>query len=64
MRNGLGLLLVDAPLMEIFRALHQGEVVGLATDRDVTEGGVVMPFFGKPTRLPDGAVKFAYRWCC
>lgn len=61
MRKGLRLLPVDGPLVELFRALHRGEVVGLATDRDITRSGVVVPFFGRPTRLPDGAVQLAYR---
>jgi len=60
-RKGMRLIPVDGPLLELFRALRRGEAVGIVADRDVTESGQIMPFFGRPARLPDGAVRLARR---
>jgi len=59
--HGLHLLPVDGPLLEIFRALRRGEIVGLAADRDITGSGRIVTFFGAPARLPDGHVRLAMR---
>ena len=59
--KGIRLIPADGPLKEIFKTLRRGGVVGLAVDRDVTESGEWVEFFGKPARLPDGAVQLAYR---
>ena len=60
-RKGMRLIPVDGPLLELFRALRRGEAVGIVADRDVTESGQIMSFFGRPARLPDGAVQLARR---
>jgi phosphatidylinositol dimannoside acyltransferase len=39
---------------ELLRALRRGEHVGLVGDRDITGGGVDVPLFGHPARLPIG----------
>jgi len=59
--HGIRLIPVNGPLMELVRALHRGEAIALALDRDATGSGVEVKFFGKPARLPDGAVRLAYR---
>jgi KDO2-lipid IV(A) lauroyltransferase len=59
--HGLRLVPIDGPLLELFRALRRGEVLGLAADRDVTGSGQVVEFFGSPARLPDGHVRLALR---
>jgi KDO2-lipid IV(A) lauroyltransferase len=59
--HGLRLMPADGSMLGLFRALKQGEIVGLAGDRDVTESGRVMDFFGSPARLPDGPVRVALR---
>jgi len=59
--HGLRLVPVDGPLLELFRALRRGEVLGLAADRDITASGRVVDFFGAPARLPDGHVRIALR---
>ncbi len=59
--HGLRLVPIDGPLLEIFRALRRGEVVGLAADRDITASGRRADFFGAPARLPDGHVRLALR---
>lgn len=59
--KGLRLIPIDGPLLELFRALRRGEIVGLAADRDITQSGVMVDFFGAPARLPDGHVQLALR---
>jgi lauroyl/myristoyl acyltransferase len=52
--SGIRMIPQDGALREIFRALKRNEGIGLVFDRDVTESGRVLPFFGAPARLPDG----------
>jgi lauroyl/myristoyl acyltransferase len=59
--NWITLLPVDGPLVGLFRALHRGEIVAVAADRDITSSGIVVDFFGVPARLPDGHVQLAMR---
>lgn len=59
--RGVRLLPVDGPLTEIMRALRRGEGVGLALDRDATNSGRRVEFFGKPAHLPDGFAVLALR---
>lgn len=60
-RHGIKLIPADGPLFAIFRALKKNEVISLAMDRDVTESGPVVEFFGAPARLADGSVQLALR---
>lgn len=48
-------------LRSVVRALHRGEIVGLACDRDLQGNGLRIPFFGQETRLPAGAVYLALK---
>ncbi len=57
--KGLKLIPVDASLMALVRTLKQGGVAGLAGDRDITNSGQVINFFGHPAYLPDGHVRLA-----
>ncbi len=59
--KGLKLIPVDGPMLDLFRTLRRGGVAGVAGDRNVTEGGAVVKFFGTPARLPDGHVRLALR---
>jgi len=59
--KGLKLLPVDGPLMGLLRTLKQSGVAGLAGDRDITNTGQVVDFFGHPAHLPNGHVKLALR---
>ncbi len=59
--KGVRLLPVDGPLTEIMRALRRGEGVGLALDRDATNSGRTVEFFGRPAHLPDGFAVLALR---
>lgn len=60
-RGGITLLPADGPLLGLFRALKRNEIVVVAADRDTTESGIVVDFFGAPARLPDGHVQLAMR---
>jgi lauroyl/myristoyl acyltransferase len=62
MSKGLKLIPVDGPMLELFRTLRRGGVAGIAGDRNVTAGGMVVEFFGAPARLPDGHVRLAMRF--
>ena len=44
---------------ELLAALRRGESVGLVGDRDLTGGGVEVPLFGAPARLPAGPALLA-----
>jgi lauroyl/myristoyl acyltransferase len=59
--KGLTIIPVDGPLLSLVRALKKNEIVGLASDLDVTKSGIVIDFFGAPARLPDGHVQMALR---
>jgi len=59
--NGIRLIPIDGPLLELFRALRRNEAVGLAADRDITESGIVVDFLGAPARLPDGYAQLSLR---
>ena len=59
--RGVNLIPVDGPLTELFRALRRGEVIGLALDRDTTNSGREVEFFGRATHLPDGTALTALR---
>lgn len=43
----------------VIRALRQGEIAGFVTDYDFFQNGIRMPFFGRETTLPPGAIRIA-----
>jgi phosphatidylinositol dimannoside acyltransferase len=53
-RIGVRLISIAAARRELTAALERGEVAGLIADRDVTGGGVEVPFFGSPAPVPAG----------
>lgn len=59
--KGLTIIPVDGPLLALVRALKKNEIVGLASDLDVTQSGIAVKFFDAPARLPDGHVQLALR---
>jgi KDO2-lipid IV(A) lauroyltransferase len=59
--KGLKLIPIDGPLLDLLRTLKKGGVAGLAGDRDITQTGQIVPFFGYPARLPDGHVRLALK---
>jgi KDO2-lipid IV(A) lauroyltransferase len=60
--QGIDVVAVENSPREILRALKAGRIVGLAFDRDITESGQIVNFFGAPARLPDGAVQLALKF--
>ncbi len=59
--KGLTIIPVDGPLLALVRALKKNDIVGMASDLDVTKSGIVVQFFDAPARLPDGHVQLALR---
>jgi KDO2-lipid IV(A) lauroyltransferase len=63
LRAGLGMRVLemgDAP-REALHALGEGRVVALLADQRPREGGVLVPFFGKPAATARGPALFALR---
>ncbi len=56
--HGLEVIPADEP-RRILTALRSGSHLILACDYDSTGGGVVVPLFGRPARMPVGAVRLA-----
>ena len=48
-------------LHQVVDALGRGEMVITAIDRDLTGSGIVVPFFGRPARIPTGPAAIALR---
>jgi KDO2-lipid IV(A) lauroyltransferase len=61
MSQGLKIIPIDGPMLDLFRTLRRGGVAGVAGDRNLSEAGTVVEFFGAPARLPDGHVRLAMR---
>jgi lauroyl/myristoyl acyltransferase len=59
--HGMRLIPSDEPMTGLFRALKRGEIIALPCDRDFGDNGMMVEFFGSPTRLPDGPVRIALR---
>ena len=58
---GMKVIPVGIAALKSLRALKQNEVVVILGDRDVTERGVKVDFFGTPTLLPRGPAVLAAR---
>ena len=63
-RRALGMDVVplgpDA-IIEVLRAIGEGRVVCLVSDRDLTGDGIPVEFFGEPTTMPGGPALVALR---
>ena len=57
----VGVPLGDGSSSVVLRALRQGAVVGLVSDRDLVGNGIELEFFGEKTTLPGGAATLALR---
>src|SRR6266702_6339999 len=61
-RLGISVLPLDlAGLRKVTQALRDNELVITAIDRDIAGTGRVMPFFGRPARIPLGPAAIALR---
>jgi lauroyl/myristoyl acyltransferase len=63
LRSRMGIQFVpigDASVLKLaFRTLRQNGLLGVVADRDITNSGRVVRFFGADARLPDGHVTLA-----
>ena len=61
-REAMGLRVADmerGAARVMMRALQRNEVVGVMGDRDPTEQGVIIEFFGRPCRFPQGPARLS-----
>ncbi|MEO6879742.1 MAG: phosphatidylinositol mannoside acyltransferase, partial [Mycobacteriaceae bacterium] len=49
----------ESPVRGVVRRLRAGGVVCLVGDRDLSQAGVAVTFFGEPTRMPAGPARLA-----
>ncbi len=62
LRNGHNLTMVEpspSGVRQVIRALRRGEIAGFVTDYDFFQNGIAVPFFGRETTLPPGAIRIA-----
>lgn len=58
-RVGVRIVTLGAARRELATALARAEPVGLVADRDITGGGIEVPFFGHPAPMPVGPALLA-----
>lgn len=63
LRRSVGLTVVERSkgLMQAFRCLKHGEILGVLIDQDTSVESVIVDFLGKPTKTAVGPVKLASR---
>lgn len=59
--KGIGVIPLGKAVRTSLNLLKENKLLALVGDRDFTEKGVVMDFFGKPTFLPEGAAVLALK---
>jgi KDO2-lipid IV(A) lauroyltransferase len=59
--HGMRMIPSDGPMLELYRALRRGEIIGLPGDRSTVGHTVEVDFFGEPADLPPGPVRVALR---
>lgn len=63
-RPGVTMVAVDTGLRGVIKAVRSGHVIGMAFDRDATQSGRIVDFFGESARLPDGPVELSLKYRC
>jgi phosphatidylinositol dimannoside acyltransferase len=58
-RVGVHIVPIASARRALLDAARRGEPVGMVADRDITGGGIEIPFFGHPARFPVGAALLA-----
>lgn len=53
---------LDIAPRALIKSLRAGQIAGLAYDKDVTQTGPYVDFFGKPAQMPDGAVQLSLKF--
>ncbi len=59
--KGLKVIPLGKAVRQCLNVLRKNEIVALVGDRDFTEKGVVLDFFGRPTFLPEGPAAFSLK---
>ncbi|MEI6631386.1 MAG: lysophospholipid acyltransferase family protein [bacterium] len=59
--KGVHVIPLGRAVRQCLRCLRENRMVALVGDRDFSNGGVVLDFFGKPTLFPEGPAVFALR---
>lgn len=59
--KGINVIPLGRAVKDCLNALKSKKLVALLGDRDFTEKGVILNFFGKPTFFPEGPAVFALR---
>lgn len=60
-RVGLRTIPLETGVRDMIAALRRGEGLAVLVDRPLRDSGVVVRFFGRPTRVPAGAATLAMR---
>jgi KDO2-lipid IV(A) lauroyltransferase len=58
-KSGVRIVGLEVARRELAAAIEQGLLVGIVGDRDLSGGGMAVPLFGAPARLPVGPALFA-----
>lgn len=59
--KGIRVIPLGNAVRQCLNVLKKNEVLALVGDRDFTERGIVLNFFGRPTFLPEGPAAFALK---
>lgn len=59
--NGLRVIPLEHAVRGCLEALSRNEIVCILGDRDFTQGGLILDFFGLPTTIPKGPAVFSLR---
>jgi KDO2-lipid IV(A) lauroyltransferase len=60
-QSGFNSVPLGSAARDLLRALRRGEIITIAADRNFTEFGTWMEFFGRQALMPDGHVRLALR---
>jgi KDO2-lipid IV(A) lauroyltransferase len=59
--KGIGVIPLGKAVRKSLDVLKENEILALAGDRDFTEKGMILDFFGKPAFFPEGPAAFALK---
>lgn len=59
--NGLKVIPMESAVRATLQAISRNEIVCILGDRDFTQGGIVLDFFGLPAMIPKGPAVFSLR---
>lgn len=59
--HGLDIISTKGSLVGVYRRIKRGEILASAMDRDSTNTGRIVEFFGAPAWMPDGYARLAVR---